>query len=695
MAEPGWDPAVASMSPLDMLDALPQAAILTDETGLVLALNHAATELFGWGESEVRGRPLEAVLPIEAGSTNAGTRALASGEAQSGRFAVRHKNGSPLWVMMTHRPVYAGDAVQAMLVVAEDATERLRMRAESDVLARQLSLAVEAASIGTWSWDSETGSVVWDARMETIFGLEPGTFDGTFEAYHAILHPDDASRVMTAVQEAMRSGSRYTVDHRVVWPDGSVHWLQGMGQVTVDSEGRSTGTIGCVIDVTEPVLARQSLEQAVTDAVAAADRERLNAARWALIGRINELLAAAASPEAVMRGVAHELVPELGAWCAVLVLPEADHAAPEVVVHHEENLTVVAEMKTLEALLREQGGEPFGTERALRTGRSVLVERIDEELRPRGADDDIREVLHRLRLHHAMSVPLVKRGRVIGALAFASSDSGRAYDEADLALAEALASRIASTIENRRLQQKQRIIAATLQQHLLPAEVPSIDGLELAVQYWAAGEGVDVGGDFYDAFPVDDHWLIVIGDVCGKGPAAAALTAMVRHTIRTAAWAGASPDSILAQLNHAVRQADHATFCTVLVCELFSTDGGFRLTLTPGGHPLPLWRGADGTSKFAGRPGQLIGAFEAVTTSTTDIELGPGDSLVLYTDGVTDLPPPYGVDDEELIAMADRVGADHTHAASFAEAFGQELADALPFNERTDDIALMVLRATG
>ncbi len=117
-----------------------------------------------------------------------------------------------------------------------------------------LRLALAAGRLGTWRWDMATGAIRWDEQLEATFGLAPGGFDGTFETYQSLLHPDDRPAVLAKVQGAVAAKSDYDVEHRVVWPDGSVHWLQGRGSVTLDDQGDVTGTVGCVADITERVL---------------------------------------------------------------------------------------------------------------------------------------------------------------------------------------------------------------------------------------------------------------------------------------------------------------------------------------------------------------------------------------------------------------------------------------------------------
>jgi sigma-B regulation protein RsbU (phosphoserine phosphatase) len=177
-------------------------------------------------------------------------------------------------------------------------------------------------------------------------------------------------------------------------------------------------------------------------------------------------------------------------------------------------------------------------------------------------------------------------------------------------------------------------LAETLQHTLIPPTPPAIEGLAIAAAYRPAGDGREVGGDFYDVFQVADHeWLAVIGDVTGKGVAAATVTAFVRHTVRALAMRFRDPSDLLTELNHAVLAHDTDRFCTVVVVRLTDDGGEWRLTGSVGGHPLPLVRRADGTVAELGTHGSLVGVIDTPTFGTFEHRLGD-DLLVLYTDGV-------------------------------------------------------------
>ena len=192
-------------------------------------------------------------------------------------------------------------------------------------------------------------------------------------------------------------------------------------------------------------------------------------------------------------------------------------------------------------------------------------------------------------------------------------------------------------------QERERLrrINATLQTTLLPPALPDVPGLQIAAHYHIASPD-EVGGDFYDLFPLaEGTWGVFLGDVCGKGASAAAVTSLARYTMRAAAVHATEPAAVLEQLNTALLNEQHGwapIFCTVIFGLLTGDNHeGFRLTLASGGHPPALLTRADGTARYLPTPGgQLIGALPHATIETTTVELVPGDTLLLYTDGITE-----------------------------------------------------------
>jgi serine phosphatase RsbU (regulator of sigma subunit) len=232
-----------------------------------------------------------------------------------------------------------------------------------------------------------------------------------------------------------------------------------------------------------------------------------------------------------------------------------------------------------------------------------------------------------------MMVPMVAGGRGIGVISMISAESGRSFAQADLELAEELGRRAGTAVENARLYRERSHIAATLQRGLLPEELPAIPGLRLASLYRPAGEENLVGGDFYDAFPTASGWMLLVGDVTGRGAEAAAQTGQARHTLRTAGMLLGEPVAALEQLNQALAQRAELTPCTVALVHL--APDARTASIICAGHPQPLLI-RDGQVRAVGHFGPMLGAWADSRWRADRVDLLPGDVLVLFSDGVTD-----------------------------------------------------------
>ncbi len=234
-------------------------------------------------------------------------------------------------------------------------------------------------------------------------------------------------------------------------------------------------------------------------------------------------------------------------------------------------------------------------------------------------------------------VPLTTRGRTFGVLTLVATPD-RPLDRHVIALAEELARRAASSADNAHQFTDRVRLARDLQAGLLPPALPRIPGADLAASYHPAGEGLDVGGDFYDVFPLpEDRWAFMIGDVCGRGAAAATTTGMVRHTARAAARLLTDPAAVVAAINDALAQSTtEDNFVSLVYGELRRSATGLTLDLIRAGHVPPLVRRADGTVEEIAEPGLLLGIAPDFDGSPCRVDLRPGDSLVLVTDGITE-----------------------------------------------------------
>jgi len=250
----------------------------------------------------------------------------------------------------------------------------------------------------------------------------------------------------------------------------------------------------------------------------------------------------------------------------------------------------------------------------------------------------------------------------------------------------------AAVRRRRELEQEQRI-AAQLEVSLMPDRLPVVPGADIASAFRPAGDQHQIGGDFFDVFPMGPEcWMLVIGDVCGKGAEAASLTALARYTLRAAAiQAGAKPRELLVQLNEAiVRQRQDMCFLTAVCAFLERAEGGaLRLTLSVAGHPPPLLLAADGAVTEVGGRGVLLGVWEEPSLPEEAVELRPGERLVLYTDGVIEAGAP---DDElgqeglaEILARAPQ-----GRAADTVSVIDMAVVSRAPAR---DDVAVLVVRA--
>jgi serine phosphatase RsbU (regulator of sigma subunit) len=331
----------------------------------------------------------------------------------------------------------------------------------------------------------------------------------------------------------------------------------------------------------------------------------------------------------------------------------------------------------------------------LRRGHAELYRDIPDELLVETARDEEHLALIRtVGLRSAMLAPMTLRDQVLGVVSFVSAESGRRFDEHDLALAEDLALRAAAAIENARLFETASTIAHTLQSSLLPPVLPELPGMDLAAAYRAAGKGYEVGGDFYDVFnTADDQWYLVIGDVCGKGAEAAAVTALARYTIRAAAVRRRSPAAILRWLSDAMIQQSGGTgrFCTIACAHLDLARTPARVTVACGGHPLPLLLRADRSAEEVGEPGTLLGLVERPELQDRTAELRDGDTLVLYTDGLTEAQAPRRVWSPDELAEAARAAAGGPAAATVDGLMGATIGS-LPAVR--DDVAVLAVRAS-
>jgi PAS domain S-box-containing protein len=435
-------------------------------------------------------------------------------------------------------------------------------------------------------------------------------------------------------------------------------------------------------DITERRVQEAERERFLHTEQAARRASEAAHARVRLLADVSGVLEGSFATERSVQDAAELVVGPVAGACAIDVV-DAQGALRRVAVH----ATDPQRAAELWALAREhvpRAGSDHPLRRAMRDSRAMTLDAAP--------GDDPGARLGRALGAHGLVVPLVARGRALGALALGWDAEAGPPGVEERSLIEVLAQRVALALDNAEQYRQRAYVARMLQASLLPTSLPTIAGAELAAQYVAGGEGMEVGGDFYDVFDLaPDAWAVTIGDVCGKGAEAAAVTALARYTMRALATPTVPPAATLRRLNaELLRQAGDPRFLSAVLGHLvLGREGHARLTLASGGHPSPIVLRHDGGAHALELRGMLLGVEDGAEPGQAVVDLGPGDAVVLYTDGITEadrlrplLPAALA---EELAPLHDEV------AASIARHVVR-LADERAGGSLRDDVAVLVVR---
>lgn len=498
---------------------------------------------------------------------------------------------------------------------------------------------------------------------EQLVATPPGELVSRFRSYTEDGAPLDVERLPG--RRALRGESAEPLLVRAVNPaTGEERWRRVKASPVNQSGGKPELVVNVIEDVTE--VKRAELTQR-------------------LLAEASRALSASLDSSATLQRVAEMTVPRFADWCSVAI-PGDDGVLEQVAVAHADPTKV-----DLARDLQERNPRMFedlGIAAVIR-GRTAHMAAVPDELpRRAGGDDGYYEPLEGLGLRSAIVAPIEGGGEdALGAITFATAESGRTFDAQDLAVAEELARRAGVALVNARLYEQRSAVAHTLQQALIPNDLPEIPGWRLSSLYHPAAEGTEVGGDFYDAFRIPGGWMLVIGDVCGRGVDAASVTALARHTLRTAGALSGDPVTAVAQLNSSLLERGGDGICTVATIVLH--DSG-EAEIVSAGHPPPLLvRGAEVLPLE--QRGPMLGFVRDPTWPVQRLQLQPGDQLVLYTDGVI-----------ELEGEGERFGEERLRATVSGAATPQSVLervraahDAFSAHPGVDDLAIVGVMRTG
>ncbi|CAA9474744.1 MAG: Serine phosphatase RsbU, regulator of sigma subunit [uncultured Solirubrobacteraceae bacterium] len=443
----------------------------------------------------------------------------------------------------------------------------------------------------------------------------------------------------------------------------------------------------------EAEQARREAEDARREAdLARRDAERAQE-RTQILVEVSTKMASSMDLADSLEHLARAAVPLLADWCAITTVGTGGVLTTEAVAHVDAERA----QRNFDHFRRypSRRDAPHGPGRVIATGKlELLPEVTDEQLQAVAVDEHHLEGLRSLDARSALVVPLRASDITVGALTLVLSDSRRRFSDEDIALAQAIADRTALHLRNAQLYTERTHIARTLQASLLPRDLPNVPGVDIAARYKPAGAENEVGGDFYDVFHAeDDVWIALLGDVAGKGADAAAVTSLARHTLRTSALHVGSPAANLATLNRALlAEVTTSRFCTVLYARICPAEDSVLLTFANGGHLAPRVLRRGRPVERLDVTGTLVGAITDARFEEVELRLHPGDLVLMFTDGVTEVresgrPPDYGEAqlDATLAALA---GASAEEVVAAVESRAMELHGGEP----RDDMAVVAIR---
>jgi PAS domain S-box-containing protein len=616
-------------------------------------------------------------------------KAIAASESCTTVLLNYRADGTAFWNEVSVSPILdRAGAVTHFVGVQNDVTARVaaeREREAAFATERETRALLESvlttAPVGLGFWDLDLRYTRVNEALAEINGRSVEEHLGR----HVLeVLGDDLREVVGLIQSVIHTGEP-VLDHAI---QGTTDARPGQVRHWVTSYYPVRDTNDTLVSVGAVVIEVTAQRRAEADRAEALERERharlaAEAAqtRMALLAQSMEALTAGLDLKTGLARFADLLVPDPADWVAVHLV-EDDGTVVRAVLRHTDPTRV-------ERLVAGEAGTdevPEPVAEVLGTGRPVLLSEIpDNLLTAHTTEPDNTDVIRDLGLHSAIVVPLPARGRTIGALTFARSEAAPPFGSDDLSLALELATRAALAVDNKRLYERDHRVAITLQQSLLPDRLPDVDGFEMCVRYVAGAVGVDVGGDWYDAFPLNDGTIaLTIGDVVGHDLAAAVKMGELRTTLRAYAADGAPPADVVNRLDHLAYQQGAGFVATLIYGVLDPTTG--RFTYTRAGHLPPILIDLDRqpviVDDIASPP--LGMGWQHVQQELT---LEPGSTLVLYTDGLVERR------DEEIDRGLQRLAEAAAHPTENTESLCDLLLDELSDpGGLTDDIALLIVR---
>lgn len=620
------------------------AVVETDPEGVILHWSAEAQNLLGWSEDEVLGKPMSGLVTTLGDDEPAKSFEEVLGSPRwCGEYRMRDSRDGDAAVFASQVHAHTGDGarVVTLLVPAEQrailmpGTARTAHKSdvESELPARPglpldtlLELAVEH-SRDLLDGDAAYALLVTDDDLDVELRALAG-LDRAHAGAARWPKPADLSGALEVAQP--------TVYDDLGSQDMPESFLATLGMQTLVTApllvgNRVIGRVGVASRRNEGFSAadaqrlRRSVERfsLAVESARLNEMERVRRGRLSYLAEASDLLAGTLDPGMAAALTAQLVVPRLGDWCAVYLLDQRRQSRLECVWHARESM-----IDPLRQLLSQVPPPPLDE-----SGRPQQWVSLQEYLVEHAASPAHVEVASGA----TVTATLLARGRPIGTLV-AGRDAGRDFRTGVIDTLDDLCRRAAWALDNARLYEERSAISNALQRSLLPAHLPKVPQVDVGIAYEAAGEGLLVGGDFYDLFEIaPGRWGFAVGDVCGKGPDAAAVTGLARHSLRVLAREHADVPSVLRRLNTTILgDGETSRFVTLVYGEFSVVGDAVSVTFAAAGHPLPVLVGSDGSVQVVGRAQQLLGVFPEPVYWADTLLVRPGQHLVCTTDGVTD-----------------------------------------------------------